>query len=87
MLDHNESNTLLETLQQLPLPIHQACRNGACGVCRCQLLKGEIDYGYRAPTALWQKHIDAGFILPCIAKVKTPLQLQAISLDQRKRRD
>lgn len=61
-------NAILEQLYVLPLPLRKACRNGACGICRCLLLEGEVDYGYRLPTALWQHQIDEGYILPCVAK-------------------
>jgi len=76
--------SLLQSLQQLPLPLHKACRNGACGVCRCQLIEGDIDYGYRAPTALWDRDIEAGMILPCIATAQSDVRIRDISLDKRK---
>lgn len=70
--------TILEQLRTLPITLRKACRNGACGVCRCLLVEGEVDYGYRLPTALWQHQIDEGFILPCVAKVKSSVLITAL---------
>ncbi|WP_019529716.1 2Fe-2S iron-sulfur cluster-binding protein [Dasania marina] len=50
-LQGRAGSSLLEQLYELPLPLRKACRNGACGVCRCKLSAGQIDYGHRVPTA------------------------------------
>lgn len=58
---------LLTALQQLGLPVRQACRNGVCGICQCPLLSGQIDYRQIQPRGLNQQELAAGRILPCIA--------------------
>lgn len=73
---------MLADLQAAGLCVRQACRNGVCGICRCRLVEGSIDYGLRRPHALWQKDQDDGIILPCIARASSDLVLEDISLSQ-----
>ncbi|MBR9909780.1 MAG: 2Fe-2S iron-sulfur cluster binding domain-containing protein [Gammaproteobacteria bacterium] len=72
--------TLLNLMHRLELPVRKACRNGACGVCRCHLLSGTITYHARQPFGLWQKDIAAGYILPCIAYATSDLELDQLAL-------
>lgn len=75
-----EDTTLLEALRSSGLPVRKACRNGVCGLCRCRVVSGEITYHWKVPHGLWQKDIDQGFILPCIAHAITDLVLDQIPL-------
>lgn len=75
-----EDRLLLDALNATGLPLRNPCRNGVCGLCRCRLLEGEIDYLRRKPHGLWEKHLDAGFILPCIAFARSDLVVDEISL-------
>ena len=61
------TTTLPDGMRAAGLPVRKACRNGVCGLCRCRLLAGQTTYHWKAPHGLWQKDIDAGYILPCIA--------------------
>ncbi|MYM64273.1 2Fe-2S iron-sulfur cluster-binding protein [Pseudomaricurvus sp. HS19] len=83
-VDGNE--TLLEAMRRQELPVRKACRNGGCGVCRCQLVSGDIDYGARYPHGLWQADIEQGVILPCIASARSDLVLSDLSFEQSRRR-
>ncbi|SFC42150.1 Ferredoxin [Marinospirillum celere] len=58
---------LLDSLQAGGLAWRESCRNGVCGVCACQLIRGQIDYRGRQPHALDAKERKQGKILPCIA--------------------
>ncbi len=77
----DSQTALLQVMRKAGLPVRKACRNGGCGVCRCLLVRGEVDYRQRAPFALWEKDIAEGWILPCIAFAKTELVLDRLSLD------
>lgn len=59
--------TLYEALLAQGLALRKACINGACGVCRCQIVAGQIDYRGRTPYGLDEAARREGFILPCIA--------------------
>jgi ferredoxin len=70
--------TLLDALRQLPFEFRKACINGACGICRCRLQNGKIDYRDRTPTGLWDTDIADSYILPCIAYATTNLKVTNI---------
>jgi len=78
----NGETRLLEALASSGLPLRKPCRNGVCGLCRCKLVAGEITYQWRLPHGLWQKDIEQGYILPCIAYALSDLTLAAVSLEQ-----
>ena len=71
---------LLEALRNAGLNVRKACRNGICGLCRCRVVSGEFTYHWKEPHGLWQKDIEQGFILPCIAHAVTDLELDHIVL-------
>ena len=66
-LEAPSDQPLLDSLQAGGVPWRESCRNGVCGVCTCQLIKGKVDYQGRKPHALDKKDKAAGRILPCIA--------------------
>ncbi|MEA3299419.1 MAG: 2Fe-2S iron-sulfur cluster binding domain-containing protein [Pseudomonadota bacterium] len=74
------TTTLLEAMRNAGLPVRKACRNGVCGLCRCRLLSGEITYHWKEPHGLWQKDIEQGYILPCIAYPLGDLVVDGIPL-------
>jgi ferredoxin len=76
--------TLLELMQQLAIPVRQACRNGSCGICKCRLTKGQISYFLRAPFGLRDEQIAEGYILSCIAYPVSDLSITASAVDQKK---
>jgi len=76
----NDVTDLLEVMRQAGLTVRKSCRNGVCGLCKCRLVAGEITYHWRQPHGLWQKHIDQGLILPCIAFPLGDLVLDQIPL-------
>ena len=59
--------------QHLALPF--GCQSGGCGSCRVRLQSGSIEYPM-APPALSQGEIDAGYILMCLARAKSDLQIE-----------
>ncbi len=85
-LTADSHTNLLQVMHDANLPVRKACRNGGCGVCRCRLESGDIDYRQREPFALWEKDKDEGVILPCIAFAKTDLVLDGLSFDKTAKR-
>lgn len=81
-LSIGETDNLLEVLQKLELPVRSACRNGSCGICKCRLESGQIDYFLRQPFGLNTSHILQGFILPCIAFAASDILLSSLSLER-----
>lgn len=63
--------------QRLALPF--GCRSGGCGSCRVRLESGRVEYpaAFAAgPPALSDAEIKAGYILMCLARPKTDLELE-----------
>ena len=77
----DDKTTLLEVMRDARLPVRKACRNGACGICRCRLSAGDITYHQREPFGLWERDIKAGYILPCIAYATSDLTLEELTLE------
>lgn len=79
---NSEVDTLLiKVIISLELPIKEACKNGVCGLCRCRLVSGSISYKSREPFGLWEKELEQGYILPCIAYATSDLRLDNIPLE------
>lgn len=76
----SEEVDLLEAMRKAGLSVRKSCRNGVCGLCKCRLVQGEITYHWRKPHGLWEKHIAAGLILPCIAFATSDLVVDQIPL-------
>lgn len=80
---HTEKS-LFETLIDADILLRKACINGTCGVCRCRLMSGAIDYRGRYPYGLDDDEQVDGWILPCIAFPKTDLKLMQPTRQQPK---
>jgi CDP-4-dehydro-6-deoxyglucose reductase, E3 len=62
-----EGETLLDSALREDIAFPFDCRNGGCGVCKCALLHGRVDYGIHQPEALTADEIAAGKALACCA--------------------
>lgn len=78
----NPDQTLYDALHRHGLTVRKACVNGVCGICRCRLVAGQIDYRGRAPYGLDETARIAGFILPCIAYPQGDVSLSELRLDK-----
>lgn len=58
--------------QHLALPF--GCKSGGCASCRARLNRGRVEYPF-PPTALSQGEIDAGYILMCLARPLSDLEI------------
>jgi len=82
-----EDDNLLSSMRvHLCEPLRRACKNGVCGICRCKLMSGQVDYGARQPFALWGEEVATGYILPCIARPLTDIELTEVSYEAKTRR-
>ncbi|MDD5029708.1 MAG: 2Fe-2S iron-sulfur cluster-binding protein, partial [Rhodoferax sp.] len=53
------------------------CKDGACGVCKCKLLSGEVTLGTHQDKALSANEQAQGYILTCCASVSSDLALES----------
>ena len=72
-LEVSEDQTILEAFEAVGEVLSFGCRYGACITCAARLLEGRVEQ-IRAK-ALKQAQIDAGYVLPCIAKPRADCRL------------
>jgi ferredoxin len=53
-----------------------SCRNGACRTCKCLLLEGRVDYTVAWPGLTAEEKAE-GWILPCVARARSDLVIDA----------
>lgn len=69
-----EGQTILEAAEKANEPVESMCRVGVCGTCRMRLVAGQVDGDFDAIDAADQA---AGFILACVARVRTDCVVDA----------
>jgi NAD(P)H-flavin reductase/ferredoxin len=74
----HEGETLLEAALREDIAIPFDCRNGGCGVCKCTLVSGRVDYGIHQPEALTPTEIAAGKVLACCAVPLSDIELEYV---------
>ena len=72
----NEGEILLDVLLQNGIKHPYSCRSGACGTCRCKLLKGKISMIEYSQSALRDEERNQGFILACRTKPQSDLVIE-----------
>lgn len=66
--------TVLEAAETASVDLPFGCRTGACATCVGQLIDGNVSYD-RPPRALKSRHVQAGYVLCCIARPRTDCRL------------
>ena len=70
--------TLLESALREEIAFPFDCRNGGCGVCKCTLLAGRVDYGIYQSDALSDAEVAAGKMLACCATPLSDVELEYV---------
>jgi len=68
--------TLLEAGLRAGVPMPYECRSGGCGVCKCAILQGTVDYGAYQESALTDVERRAGKALLCCATPLSDVELE-----------
>jgi CDP-4-dehydro-6-deoxyglucose reductase, E3 len=74
----NPGETLLESALREEMAFPFDCRNGGCGVCKCTLLSGNVDYGIYQAEALTDEEKRAGKALACCAVPLSDVELEYV---------
>ena len=74
----HEGETLLESALREDIAFPFDCRNGGCGVCKCTVLSGNVDYGVFQPEVLTAQEIAAGKALACCAIPLSDVELEYV---------
>ncbi len=67
--------TILDAAEAADLSLPFGCRTGACATCTGRVLDGDVSHT-RPPRALKSRHLDAGYVLTCIATTTTDCRLE-----------
>ena len=70
----DEDEPILAAADAAGVSLPFGCLTGACGTCVGQLQAGRVAYD-RPPRALKPRHLDAGFVLCCLARPTTDCRL------------
>jgi ferredoxin len=62
--------SILEAAERADVAVPFGCRTGACATCTGRVVSGDVDHR-RPPRALKPRHLDAGYVLCCIAEPRT----------------
>lgn len=73
-IEVEEAETILDAAEAAEVGLPFGCRTGACGTCTGRVLDGRIEHR-RPPRALKERHLDAGYVLLCIAEPRSPCRI------------
>jgi NAD(P)H-flavin reductase/quinol-cytochrome oxidoreductase complex cytochrome b subunit len=71
-----DGERVLEAALREGMALSFDCRNGGCGVCKCALLQGEVDYGVYQEAFLTADERAAGKFLACVATPRSDLEIE-----------
>lgn len=74
--------TLLEAGLRQGLALPYECRNGACGLCRCTVHRGQVEHGAFQPSALSPAQRALGQTLMCCATPLSDLDIEVEHADE-----
>lgn len=69
-----DDSTLFQSARAAGIRLPTSCRNGTCRACMSQLRSGSVAYRIERP-GLTREERDEGWILPCVAKPTSELEL------------
>lgn len=68
--------TLLDTIEEMNLPIIQDCRSGVCGSCKCQITKGNVESS--SQVGLSDDDVAQGYVLACSTHLKSDVEISLV---------
>jgi len=67
--------TILHSALLHGVNIPHGCKTGACGMCKCRLLSGQVELVIEPTAKLTATEIDSGVFFACCAVAKTDLRV------------
>jgi ferredoxin len=64
----DDNDFILDTAIRNGVKIKVGCKGGGCGICKIQILEGEVDRGHSARSVLPLDEIEEGYALACQTK-------------------
>jgi CDP-4-dehydro-6-deoxyglucose reductase len=68
--------TILEAAARHGIALPRGCGDGACGLCKGNVLHGTVDHGKSTEIALPAEDRDAGMVLFCCARPASDLDIE-----------
>ncbi|MFB6301474.1 MAG: 2Fe-2S iron-sulfur cluster-binding protein [Haloferacaceae archaeon] len=70
----DRDETVLAAAERADIALPFGCRTGACATCTGRLCTGELEHR-RPPRALKDRHLDARYVLLCIAEPRSDCRI------------
>lgn len=80
-----KGETILEAALRQEMNLPYVCRDGACGACKGQILRGTVDYGTYQAGVLTEAEKEQGKALFCCAKPLSDLDIECHEVDELKK--
>lgn len=75
-----ETESLLSGMERAKVkPFPVGCRGGGCGICKIQVVEGEVELGAMSRAHISQEDEKNGMVLACRAKPKGNVKLHILS--------
>ena len=74
VFDATDDSSLFQSARTAGIRLPTSCRNGTCRACISRLCSGSVTYRIERP-GLTREERDEGWILPCVAKPASDLEL------------
>ena len=74
-VETDRDETVLEAADAAGIALPFGCRTGACATCTGLLRDGEVEHR-RPPRALKDRHLEAGYVLLCVAEPRSDCCLE-----------
>jgi ferredoxin len=75
IVDVDRRQAILDAAEEADVTLPFGCRTGACATCTGLVHRGEVEHR-RPPRALKERHLDAGYVLLCIAEPRTDCRIE-----------
>lgn len=67
--------SILDSVSRNGVKIKVGCKGGGCGICKIQILEGDVDRGISSRSVLPLTEIEQGFALSCQTKPNTDISI------------
>lgn len=71
----SEDETVIDAAERVGCGLPFGCLTGACATCTGEVLSGTVEHR-RKPRALKPRHIEAGYVLLCIAEPRSDCRIR-----------
>jgi ferredoxin len=71
----NESETVIDAAERVDIGLPFGCLTGACATCTGKVHSGTLEHR-RTPRALKPRHLEAGYVLLCIAEPRSDCRVR-----------